>query len=76
MTNHTSLLSRIVTWTIIGVLAILAFKIAVRLLGFLLGLLGMAFGIVAFLLFTVAPILFVGWLAIKAWNAFTKEPAV
>lgn len=62
-----SLFKQIVTWTVVGILAILALKIV-------LNLLGMAFGLITFLLFTVGPILLVGWLAVKAWNAFTKEP--
>lgn len=76
MNENKSLLSRIVTWTIIGILAVLAFKLATWLLGFLLGMAGMVVGIALFLLFTVGPILLLGWLAVKAWNAFTKEPVV
>lgn len=76
MNENKSLLGQIVTWTIIGILAILAFKLAMWLLGFLLGMAGMVLGIALFLLFTVGPILLVGWLAVKAWNAFTKEPAL
>lgn len=76
MTENTSLLSRIVTWTVIGILAILAFKVARWLLGFLFGMVGMVLGLALFLLFTVGPILLVGWLVVKAWDAFTKEPAI
>lgn len=72
MGENRSLLSRIVTWTIVGILAVLAIRIAVRLLGFLLGVLGMVFGVAVFLMFTVGPILLVGWLGMKAWGAFTK----
>ncbi len=64
MTEDRSLLSRIVTWTIIGVLAIVALKIVFGLLGF-----------AAFLVFTVGPIILIGWLAVKAWQAFS-QPAV
>ena len=67
MAENKSLFKQIVTWTVVGIIAVLALK-------FVLGLLGMAFGMVTFLLFTVGPILLVGWLAVKAWNAFTKEP--
>ena len=63
-----SLLKQILTWTVVGIVAVLALKLAFKVLG-------MAFGLVTFLLFTVGPILLVGWLAVKAWNAFTKEPA-
>ena len=66
--NNTSPLTQIITWTIVGILAILAIKLV-------LSLLGMAVGLAGFLLFTVGPIILIGWLAVKAWNAFTKEPA-
>ena len=67
MAENKSLVKQVLTWTVVGILAVLAIK-------FVLGLLGMAFGLVTFLLFTVGPILLVGWLAVKAWNAFAKEP--
>lgn len=76
MRDTPSLLSRVVTWSIVGILAVLAIKLAIRLLAFLFGIMGMLFGMVAFLLFTVGPVLLVGWMAAKAWGAFTKEPAV
>ncbi|MFO7894934.1 MAG: hypothetical protein R6U63_14560 [Longimicrobiales bacterium] len=62
-----SLFKQVLMWTVVGILAILALKLVFSLLG-------MAFGLITFLLFTVGPILLVGWLAMKAWNAFTKEP--
>jgi hypothetical protein len=68
MGENTSLLGRVVTWAIIGLLAILALKIV-------LGVLGVVFGFAAFLLFTVAPVLLLGWLAVKAWQAFTRTTA-
>lgn len=67
MTEKKSLFKQIVTWTAVGIVAVLAIK-------FVLGLLGAAFGLVGFLLFTVGPILLVGWLAMKAWAAFSKKP--
>ena len=63
-----SLLKQALTWIVVGIVAIMAIKLV-------LGLLGMAFGLVTFLLFTVGPIVLLGWLAMKAWKAFTKEPA-
>lgn len=69
MTEERSLLSRVVTWTLLAVLAIVAIKVVLHLVGVVLGLTG-------FLLFTVAPIVLVGWLALKAWKAFSREPAV
>lgn len=74
MGENKSLLSRIATWTILGLLAIIALKIVVRLLVFLLGLMGMVFGITVFLLFTVGPVVLLGWLALKAWGAYTRDP--
>ena len=67
MAENTSLFKQIMTWTIVGILAVLALK-------FVMGLLGMAFGLVTFLLFTVGPVLLLGWIAVKAWNAFTSKP--
>lgn len=75
MSENKSLLSRIVTWTIIGVLAVLALKVLGHLLGILIGLAGMVFGVVTFLLFTVGPIALVIWLGMKGWNAFTRPAA-
>lgn len=75
MSEGKSLLSRIVTWTIIGVLAVLAIKLALRLLGFLVGVVGAVLGLVVFFLFTVGPILLVGWLGVKAYKAFASPPA-
>lgn len=69
MGENTSLLGKVVTWTIIGIGAILALKIAVSLLG-------MVFGLTVFLLFTVGPILLLGWLAMKAWKAFARESTI
>lgn len=68
MGENKSLLSRVVTWTILGVLALIAIKLVFRLLGVVVGL-------AAFVLFTVAPLVLLGWLALKAWNAFTRRPA-
>lgn len=62
-----SLLKQALTWIVVGIVALMAIKLV-------LGLLGMAFGLVSFLLFTVGPIVLLGWLAMKAWKAFTKEP--
>lgn len=76
MSENKSLLSRIATWVVLGILAVLALKLAGWLLGFLFGLVGMVFGLAIFLFFTVAPIVLLGWLTLKAWRAFTKEPAV
>lgn len=77
MSENGSLLGRIVKWTIIAVLAVIAFRIAVRLAAFVIGLAGMALGLAMFVLFTVGPLVLLGWLTVKAWRAFAKErPAV
>ncbi|NIP81545.1 MAG: hypothetical protein GWM90_20950 [Gemmatimonadetes bacterium] len=73
MGEKKSMLRRVVTWTILGVLAVLAIRIALKLLGVLVGVVGMAFGLAMFLLFTVAPVVILGWLAVKAWQAFSKK---
>lgn len=65
MGENTSLLGKVVTWTIIGVVALLAIKVV-------LGVLGMVLGLAGFVLFTVGPIILLGWLAIKAWQAFSQ----
>lgn len=67
MTEKKSLFKQVLTWTVVGIVAVLALKLV-------LGLVGAAFGLVGFLLFTVGPILLVGWLAMKAWEAFSKKP--
>lgn len=61
MTYDRPLLARIVTWLIAGLVIILVLRLAFFLLGNLIGI-GM------FLLFTLVPILLVGWLAMKLWN--------
>jgi hypothetical protein len=68
MGESNSLVGRVVTWAIIGLIAILAAKIAFAVLGIVLGFAG-------FVLFTVAPILLIGWLAAKAWRAFSRPAA-
>ncbi len=72
MSENKSTLSRIVTWAILGILAVIAFRLALRLFGFVAGLFGFVFGSLMFLLFTVGPVLLLGWLAVKAWKAFTR----
>lgn len=66
----------VLTWIVIGILAIVAIRIALHLAGIVLGIFGVVLGIAAFLLFTLGPIILVGWLAMKAWKAFTRESAV
>jgi hypothetical protein len=52
----------------VGVIAILAIKVV-------LGILGLVLGLATFLFFVVAPLVLLGWLAAKAWQAFTRPAA-
>ena len=61
-----SKVGKIVTWLLIGILAIVAIKVGLAIAGFLIGL-----GF--FALFTVGPILLVGWLVWKALRYFSRE---
>lgn len=55
-------------WGGVGVMALIALKIVLKLLGIVMGFVG-------FLFFTVLPLLVVGWLVMKLWQAFTRPPA-
>jgi hypothetical protein len=61
MGGNGSILSKLLIWTVAGVLALVALKLALALFGFVVG-------IGAFLLFTVGPLILIGWLALKAWE--------
>lgn len=65
MANGT-LLGKLIVWAIIGVLAIVAIKVALTVFG-------IALGIGAFLLFTVGPLILIGWLALKGWEYLTRN---
>lgn len=56
--NDRSPLSRLITWLLLAILAIAAVKMAFWLLG-------VAFGLGAWMLFTVGPLLLAGWLLLK-----------
>lgn len=56
--NDRSLLSRLLTWFFVALLAIAALKVAFWVVG-------LAFGIGTWLLFSVGPILLAGWLLLK-----------
>lgn len=56
-----------VRWLVIGVVAIMAFKLVLAILGAVLGM-------GAFLLFTIAPVVLVGWVLWKAVEAFSRRP--
>ena len=63
--NEKSLLSTLVTWLIVAILAIAALKMAFWVLGVVVGL---GFH----LLFTLGPILLVGWLVMKLIRYFSR----
>lgn len=56
--NDRSLLSKLLTWFFVALLAIAALKLSFWVVG-------VALGIGTWLLFTIGPILFVGWLVLK-----------
>jgi hypothetical protein len=56
-------LSRVLMWVVIGVAALFAVRIAM-----------VVFGVAAFVLFKLGPILLVGWLVVLAIRYVTKKP--
>lgn len=63
-----SKLARVITWLIVGVVVL----ILVRLL---FALLRVSVGIVGWLLFTVLPLILLGWLAMKLWDRYRRGRA-
>lgn len=63
--NEKSLLSKLVTWFFVALLAIAALKMAFWVLGVVVGL---GFH----LLVTLGPILLIGWLVIRVYRALTR----
>jgi hypothetical protein len=61
-----SWLGLLMTGIVVVVLAIIALKVVFAVVG-------VVFGIGAFLLFTLGPVLFVGWLVIKALRYFSRD---
>lgn len=61
-----SFLSKVLTWVFVALLAIALVKLAFWVFG-------AALGIGAWLLFTVGPILLVGWLIIKVYRALCRD---
>lgn len=64
--SQESLLKRILTWLVIGVLAIVALRVALVLFALVL-----RFGM--FALFTIGPILLVGWVILRALRYFSRD---
>jgi hypothetical protein len=65
--NGSSLLGKMVTWFVVGVLAIVALKVGFAVAGVVLRL-----GFIA--LFTLGPILVIGWILVKLVRYFTRGP--
>ena len=55
----------LLTFLAVGLVTLIAAGVVISILGALLGL---TFGIVGFLLFKVAPIMFLGWLGLKIFD--------
>jgi len=65
-TRKPSLLAEVLTWIVVGAVALVALKLLLGLVGAVLGpVFGAAFGILSFLLFTVAPLALAGWVVMK-----------
>lgn len=62
-----SLAGKVLTWFFVALLVIAALKLAFWVVG-------AAVGIGFWLIFTVGPILLVGWLAVKLFRALTRRP--
>ena len=63
--NNGTTIGRIATWFLIGIVALIALKLLGAIVGAVIGL-GMA------LLFTVGPILLIGWLVMKMLRGFSR----
>jgi hypothetical protein len=63
--NNGSLLGRLITYLVVAVVAIVAIKLA-------LWAFGAALGLGFFLLFTVGPLLLVGWVVVKLFGWLTR----
>jgi len=58
-------LAQIVTWTVVGVLALVALKVVVAALRVLANVFGILLGVLLTLTFTILPIAVLGWLVMK-----------
>jgi archaellum biogenesis protein FlaJ (TadC family) len=58
-------MARIVTWLIVGVVAVL-------LLRLLFAVLRVTIGLAAFLFLTVVPLILIGWVAMKLWDRYER----
>lgn len=70
MTNYSSeksVLGKLITWIVVAIVAIAALKLAFWAIG-------MMVGIGSFLLFTLGPIVLVGWLVMKLVRGLNGRP--
>jgi hypothetical protein len=58
-----SRLARLVTWLIVGLLAVLAIRV-------LFAVLRVSFGIAWWLFVTVVPLILIGWVVMKVWDRY------
>nr|PZN91866.1 MAG: hypothetical protein DIU52_00415 [bacterium] len=58
-------MAQIVTWTVVGVLALVALKVVVAALRVLANVFGILLGVLLTLTFTILPIAVLGWLVMK-----------
>ena len=65
-TNGGSTVGSVVKWIIIGILAIVTIKVGLAIAGLVIG-----FGF--FALFTLGPLLLIGWLVLKAIRIFSSR---
>ncbi|HUE97377.1 MAG TPA: hypothetical protein VMN39_12005 [Longimicrobiaceae bacterium] len=65
-TNGGSTVGTVLKWIIIGILAIVVIKVGLTITGLVIG-----FGF--FALFTVGPILLIGWLVLKVLRSFSNR---
>lgn len=60
-------LSRVLSWVLVAIVAIAVLKLAFWVVG-------VAFGLGGFLLFTVGPLVLIGWVVVKVVRALSRPP--
>lgn len=60
-----SRLARVITWLIVGLIVVLLIRLVFALLR-------VSIGIVGWLLFTVVPLILIGWLVMKLWERYQR----
>jgi hypothetical protein len=67
--NGKGITTTVITWLVVGIVVIVAIKLAFLVIGSILG-----FGL--FLIFTLGPVLLAGWLAMKVLRRFSRDRAL